>query len=226
MKKHTAVYSIAALLVLISAFFIACSDSAPQLNSVTAVVVFEFSDATSAPKSRLSVFTEATDIQRVKELRAVHEESGLEWNISSPRKISGKDAKTWAGYTNLVAASGSTIPLGKYDITYVDDADRESESSFFINYPSSFTTAKSADFPAAFTNGYLENVALYTIDGTLLYYGKRKNNWNTNSAILQEFQIADTMRICYSSLSGAVVCMMPSQKMTQTKTQSETENGN
>ena len=213
--KHRYSFTVAAA-ILFAIIFSACSDSAPQVTSVTPVIVFEFKDDSSAPKMRLSVFAETTDVQRVKELRAVHEESGIQWTIASPRKIGGKDAKTWAGYTNLVPASGSVIPLGKYTITYEDASERECDASFFITYPSTFVESKASDFPNLFMNNFSENIALYAIDGTLLYYGKRKSGWGSNEAIVRDYMIADNMRICYTSLSGNVVCMMPVVSLNKT----------
>lgn len=216
MRHHTSFTVIAALFVSGAFFLASCSDTTPQVTSVTPVVVFEFQDSTSAPTMRLSIFAETTDVQRVKELRAVHEESGIQWRIASPRKISGKDAKTWAGYTNLVPASGSVIPLGKYTITYEDASERECEASFFITYPSTFVKSKAYEFPGLFMDNYTENIALYAIDGTLIYYGKRKSGWGTNANIRQDYMIADSMRICYTSLSGGVVCMMPALTLNAT----------
>ena len=177
MGRHSVTNSVISLLILISGCLFSCSDSTPQISSVTAIVIFDFNNATDAPSSRLSLFTETTDVQRVEEIRAVHEESGIEWRIAAPRKIGNLNMRTWAGYTNLVPVTGSAIPMGKYTVTYEDAVERECESSFMVNYPDSFMKSKSTDFPKAFTNGCIENIALYTIDGSLLYYGNKKKNW-------------------------------------------------
>lgn len=208
----------AVFFIFLMAMLSSCSDTAPQISSVNAVVIFDYEDETNVPKSRISVFAETSEVQRVKELRAVHEASGLEWTVTSPRKIGGKDARSWAGYTNLVAASGSTIPTGKYNLYYEDAAERECESSFMVGYPSTLTKSKASDIPGIFTNGYTENIALYGSDGTLLYYGKRKVEWSSKNAIRGEFQLAEKMRICYSISNGTVVCMLPPISLVEDKT--------
>jgi len=212
--KHFAVCLTAFLFLLISSFVAtSCSDAASQVTGVTAVMVFDFADTTSEPAERLSLFAETDDVQRVKSIRAVHEKSGIEWNVQAPRKIGGHDSKTWAGYTNLVPASGSTIPQGKYQLIYEDAAEHESDVFFNVSYPLGFPEKRASDFPAAFMNGCVENIALYSPEGSLIFYGRRKTNWKDDAAIANEYSAAQTMRICYTSVGGAVVCMMPPVKI-------------
>jgi hypothetical protein len=216
MKRVVRFISIIFFLFLSTVYFNSCSDSEPIITSVSDTVIFEFNNETSAPQMRLSLFTSVDQIQRVRELRAVNETTGLTWTIDSMRLIAGKNNKYWAGYTNLVAASGSTLPTGKYTITYEDAAERECETAFSISYPKEFADKKAADFPAAIKTAYVENVAIYAADGTLLYFGKKRENWSSDKMIKMDYALADNKRVCYSIYNNTVVCMMPAKKFENT----------
>ena len=125
-----------------SVLFFACSDSVPQLSSVDSVVIFDFSDSKSRPEMRLSVFAETTnEIQRAESIKAVHESSDLMWVCNSPRKISGADNKTWAGYTNFVPAYGTALPVGQYTLYYTDATANECIGNFTVSYQADFFTS-------------------------------------------------------------------------------------
>lgn len=205
------------ILILFSfvSLFLSCSDSTPTINSVVSSVIFQFDDETSFPATRISLFASTNEIQRVEQMRAINETTGLVWNIAAPRKFQSKDNVSWTGYTNLVPASGSSIPMGRYDLFYTDSAERECDANFYISYPKDYIEKKASDFPGAIQSTYTTNVALYTVDGSLLFYGKKKKTWSTNEMILKDYMLADTMRICYGVSNDSVIIMMPRNKIRQ-----------
>lgn len=202
--------------MLVGALFVSCADSVPQLQSVTPVVVFDFSDG--APSMRLSVFAEvSSDVQRVKEVRAIHKDSGLVWICREPQKFSANNAgRKWAGCTNFVAASGSYIPQGEYTLWYEDAAERETEDSFSVFYPENLLSCKAESIPEAFTESYKQYIALYNSDGVLIFYGERKREWKTLGDVTKKYAAAVTFRVCYELNGGTVECLMPAVELSET----------
>lgn len=200
-----------------------CADSAPVINSIQTSVVFEFKDDVSLPEQKLSLFIQTDEINRVEKIRAEHIKSGLEWNIFNTEKINTKDNKKWAGYTKLVPASGSTIPVGKYSVRYTDASDKECESFFIISYPNEYAEKKASDFPAAITDKYSNYLAIYAADGTLIAYERNKSKWTDFQSVKNEVPMAAKIRRCYIIDNGSIIIMMPfeTNKPKQMETKSE-----
>ena len=192
---------------------LSCSESDVHITGLFSSVVLDYSDWDSFPSSRFSVFVETSlDERAVSEIRAVHNQSGLEWHCKNPRIISTTKSSTWAGYTNFVAASGSTIPQGNYTLYYEDLAGEECQNIFSVSYPVELLETSAADFRNMRIDRE-ENIALYDADGLLLYYGERKESWITNSDIKKEYGVAEKIRICYRLYNGHTVCMMPEENL-------------
>ena len=193
--------------------FSSCSDSDIRITGLISTVVLDYSDWKSSPSSRLSLFVETSlDERTVNEIRAVHNQSGLEWHCKNPRIISASKNSVWAGYTNFVAASGSTIPQGNYTLYYEDLTGDECQNIFSVSYPVELLETSAVDFKNLRIDRE-ENIALYDADGLLLYYGERKESWRSNSDIKSEYGVAEKMRVCYRLYSGNTVCMMPEESL-------------
>jgi len=165
------------------------------------------------PTMRLSAFVQtAADERRVDFVRLVHDSSGLEWKCSSPRKIAENDASVWAGYTNFVPATGELIPQGQYSFYYNDMAGEESRTRFTIVYPETLPKTPANLFLSTFSSRD-EIMAVYDKDDTLIYFGKRKENWTSNNEIKSTYGLAEKIRICYKMNGGGVICMMPPQEL-------------
>ncbi len=205
--KFIVLFAALSILCLIS-----CSDSAPAINSIQTSVIFDFEDEESFPSQRLSLFIQTDEVNRLEKIQAEHLRSGLEWNVFDARKISSKDNKKWAGYTKLVPAYGSSIPVGKYSVRYTDAADKQCESFFAISYQNDFLEKKAADFPEAIKDKYSVYAAIYSADGTLISYERFKKKWSDMKSIRNEIPMADSIRKCYVINNGSVMIMMPFEK--------------
>lgn len=200
------------ILTLSVLVFISCSETTPVINSIQTSVVFDFADTENNPSQRLSLFIQTDEINRLEKISAEHLQSGLEWNVFDAKKISSKDSKKWAGYTKLVPAYGSSIPSGKYSVSYTDAADNKCESFFSISYQNDFLEKKASDFPEAIKDKYSVYVAVYSADKTLLSYERIKKKWTDIKAIRDEIPMADSIRKCYVINNGSVMIMMPFEK--------------
>lgn len=206
----------------------ACSDSNPYINSVSAIMVFDYADYENAPEQKLSVFIQPEEINRIEKINIQNEKSGLEWNILEPRRLAGKDDKSWAGYTNLAPASNDSIPSGKYTVTYQDAAQKKSSAEFTVYYHIDWLEKKASEFPEAISSSFSQYYAIYSVDKTLLGYERKKKNWQNPKDIKIDYPMADTYRICYSMNNNSSVIMMPeesfAEKTEEVQNKEETEN--
>lgn len=211
--RHTSTFiSLLAGTILLFSLF-SCSDSDSRITGLVSNIVLDWSDWESMPSARLSVFAETSlDERAVHEIRAVHNQSGLEWQCRNPRIIAASKNTTWAGYTNFVAAQGESIPQGSYTLYYQDMAGLECQSSFSVSYPYDLLSSTAAAFREMRIDRE-ENIALYDADGLLLYYGERKEGWTTNADIKKDYGVAEKIRVCYRLYSGNTVCMMPAENL-------------
>ncbi|MBR6296008.1 MAG: hypothetical protein IKR40_05985 [Treponema sp.] len=193
--------------------FFSCSSPDTRILNISSTVVFEFKDEENPPSCRLSVFTETSgDERRVSQIRAVHDASSLVWTCNLPRKFAGQKNVVWAGYTNFVPATGSLLPQGSYRLVYVDASGEETEGSFRVAYPEKLATSHFADYPQILS-GVEEIYAIYDIDGNLMYFDGKKENWKSSSDIKNDYGLADKFRVCYRINKGTVICMMPEEKL-------------
>lgn len=201
------------VLFLIPFFLFSCSSPDTKILNISSTVIFEFDDAEKTPGCRLSVFTETSgDERRVSEIRAEHEASSLVWKCRFPRKFTAQKKSVWAGYTNFVPATGSLLPQGRYKLVYVDASGEETEGNFSVAYPEKIAESHVADFPGIL-RGAEEIYAVYDVDGNLMYFAEKKENWKSSSDIKNDYGLADKFRVCYRINKGTVICMMPEEKL-------------
>ena len=198
--------------VILALFTISCSETEADVVSTSVSTVFDFADKESNPSVRLAIFLQVTnEVQRTESFTVSHEESGYSWTVAKPGIFSGLN-KNYAYSANLKAPEGAEIPTGLYSVTYTDAAGNQDEIKFSVNYKKELLTSNSETFREFLPNSN-ENIALYDDSGELLYMGKAKKTWTTNAAILKDYKLADTKRICYVSGGNSVVCMMPEEKL-------------
>lgn len=188
-----------------------CADSEPDLVVATGAMVFDYATDEDFPASRLAVFIQTeSEVQRVASILVENKETGYRWNITAPKLLKSGD-KQWACYTNLLPPENERIPTGLYGLQYTDAAGEEAESSFMVSYSEKLFDTKSGDVKSVITSAKEESVALYDKNNVLIYFGKRKNNWNSNANILRDYNTAVTVRHCIAADSNRVVCLLPAE---------------
>ena len=204
MKSYALLFAFTA-----SPLFFSCALSPPDVRSVRAASVFEYTDDVSYPRMRLAVFTEATsDVRRVESIRIVSNETGWEWKALGV-DIFESDAKMWAGYTNFVAPGDTAIPQGAYSLFYMDALGDEAKSSFSVFYPASLLHTRAGAAKDLLGNAAGERVAVYDAQDVLIYFDARKSEWSGNDALWQEMENASRMRLCFLNADKSVLCFMP-----------------
>ena len=205
------------------ALFVSCSNTNPDITTVTGSVVFDYADTENPPSVRLALFAQNTaEVQRADRLEARHIESNLVWKVKNPRIFSGSN-KNYAGYTNLLPREGQTIPQGAYDFLYVDAAGNEDSGRFMVTYPEELLTSKSSEARKLITKTLSDNLAIYDESGVLIFFNKRKKNWKTNNDIARELRNAYSIRQCLNTTDQTIICLMPPESLKDSAQESSHE---
>ena len=200
------------LVTILSLSFFSCSENEADVVSATASTVFDFSDNENPPAQRLAVFFQVSnEVQRTESFTVSHADSGYSWFVAKPGIFTGMN-KNYAYSVNLNAPEGEEIPTGTYSVIYTDAAGNEDSINFAVNYKKELLSSTAEKCREYLTNP-IENVAVYDDGGELLFMGKAKNSWKTNEAILKDYKLACTKRICYVTPGNSVICMMPEEKL-------------
>lgn len=187
-----------------------CAGDTAEISNATESLILEYSNSESFPESRLAVFIQPDNaVQRTEDFSVENLEHGYVWNVNSP-EIFEASGKQFAYCAELRPPDGEHFPKGNYRIVYNDAAGNSSEVIVQLDYDENILRKKSSEI-AGFISEKVENIALYDEMNELIYFGRRKNGWNSKSDMLKEYKNAFSMRICYSSPSNSLVCFMPEE---------------
>lgn len=190
--------------------FFSCAVDDAEISTASASLILEYSDEENPPETRLAVFVQTKNaVQRTDSFSAENLDSGYVWTVSSPEMFES-NGKQYAYSTRLKAPDGEKIPKGSYKIVYYDAAGNSSEFVVQLSYDDSLLEKKSSEIQNSI-NGRIENLAVYDEMNELVFFGKRKNSWTSNRAIQNEYKIAASSRVCFSSPSNSVICFMPEE---------------
>lgn len=194
--------------------FFSCAESDADITSASSAVIFDFSDNENPPSARLAVFLMlANEAQRTESFSVSHEDSGYTWFVAKPEIFSeNKNGKNYACSLNLVPPDGEDIPVGAYTVVYSDSAGNDDDAVFSVNYDEKLLSSTTANFKD-FLGSLTENIAIYDDSDELLFMGKAKKAWTSNAAILKDYKLADTKRLCYVTAGNAIICLMPKEKL-------------
>lgn len=171
--------SLCAIFIL-GILFIGCSNSAPNIISVDAKVVYDFETEASSPVQKLNVFLRMdSDVRRIDCMTVYHKETGYRWVIHNPL-ISQSDNIYYAGFTNLSGASqnGEALPQGEYSVFYIDASGRECYGEFSIKFDADPQELKATEVMKNYDSStQFFHVGLYSDDAILIYYGAPKKDW-------------------------------------------------
>lgn len=189
-----------------------CSDSTPQLISVQPVVVLEYADSASLPKSSISLFILAGSApQRAASVMVKKRDSSLTWYDSAPH-IFTVGTNKYICSKNICPPYKRHVQKGSYELTYTDLAGNEVNTSFNINFNEKVLSAHMADVNSFFTNS-VEFVAVYDKSDELLYFSTPKSYWTTDDEMMKELKSAVSKRKCFLADNNTVLVMCASEKL-------------
>lgn len=200
------------LLSLFSLAFFSCAQSDSPVSSAFGTVIFDYKDSDSSPSLRLAVFLEINgEAQRAESFCVRNDEQKCSWNVRKP-VIFASGSKNYVCSLFLSQAQNVGIIGGNYQVSYYDAAGNVSSADFFVEYDSSLLSSTAKDFRKSLPDSK-EKVALYGEDKELLYMGDFKGTWKDDEAILRDYKLAQSKRICYVTPNNSVICMMPEEKL-------------
>ncbi len=215
--------------------FFSCSNTAPGIITTDCKLVFDYEDEKSFPVQKLNVCLKMdSDVRRVENINIYHSKSELRWVVLNP-VITQADNYYYAGYTNLqsVPQMAETIPDGEYTVCFMDSAGREGYSKFDIQYDREFASMKLSQFLDDLKSHEPKiYVGIYSHDGTLLYYGVSRKEWNVTRnyeninelMIFSQYKEAEMFRVFYHLDNN--VFIMPKVMKSEKSTPSEKDYNN
>lgn len=199
---------------LLIILFISCSQVSPEINEVNYSVIFEYLDNENLPEARLCVFTEnESDVRRCERMIVNSLESGYIWDFDDLTFAEDENLQ-WCGSTNLVVPDNKMIPSGNYKVTIVHADEKENCVMMTVDYDSEFYNLTSEQVEAEMKkNNGIKYVVIYNKEDTIIYYGERTAELNTNRDIWNMYRDAVYFNDIWFTPGQFLICIMPRQKV-------------
>jgi hypothetical protein len=195
--------------------FISCSQNTPEVYSTDYSVVFDYSDETTAPSARLTVFVSSgSDVRRYQRIKIKSLENGYCWDTQNITKLEADDIQ-WAGCTNLVAPENEELPSGQYEITYFNADEKECTVNLDVHYDLGLydvLLSGLADYMAEKRG--IEKIAVYDKQHIMIYFGDRTEELKTTRDIWNRYKEAEYYQVIWYAANGTVLCIEPEKPVT------------
>lgn len=217
MNKTFSGYKILIILVFVAIQFalISCSQNTPELSTTDYSVIFDYAGNDELPAARLSIFAASgSDVRRYERLRIKSIDTGLCWETDSISLLENDDVQ-WAGCTNLVAPEDEKLPVGRYEITYINADEKECTVSLDVRYDVDFydvVLSGLADYMAEKRG--IEKIAIYDKEHILIYFGNRTEEFRTTRDIWNTYREAEYYQVIWYTRDGRVICIEPEKPVT------------
>lgn len=197
------------LLAAFSIFLFSCSDNEPKVISTSGYMLLDFQDEESLPTQRLAIFVEtSSDVHRAETLTVTSRNNDFQWKCDNP-VIFSNDRRQWAGCVEFVSPYNTQIPDGLYDVKYIDAQEKEFASFISVNYSKDFLNLKASEVVSKISGRYREQIAVYTSENTLCYYGDIKESWKDEKKIFTSNTDSAWYRKTISVVGSNLICLMP-----------------
>lgn len=209
MRKNSLKKIIGSVFVLIFGLMIfSCSDSSPQIISVQPIVVLDYAEYNSLPKSSISLFIlTGSAPQRAASVKIEKNDADFTWYDSAPQ-IFTVGTNKYVCSKNICPPYRSAVQKGRYELTYSDLAGNEVNSAFNVNFNEKVLSASSEEVRSFFGNS-IEFLAVYDEAGDLIYFAAPKSYWTSDNEIINELKTAFSKRKCFLADNNTVLVKMP-----------------
>ena len=211
-------------IVLISVFFISCSQNTPELSITDYSIIFDYGNEKDLPAARLSVFAASdSDVRRYEKIRVTSLDTGYIWETEDLERLENDDVQ-WAGCTNLVAPENEKLPVGKYEITYYNADEKECTVNLDVRYDIGFydvVLSGLADYMAEKRG--IEKIAIYDKEHILIYFGNRTEEFRTTRDIWNVYRDAEYYQVIWYTRDGRVICIEPEKPVVPEKNAEDNE---
>lgn len=201
-------------LIIFAIIFASCSNSLTELSNASLTVVYEYQNSQNYPTARLTVFVSPSEnVRRVEKLKLSSLENNYEWETYDVLQIQN-GSKYYAGYQNFVMPEGEKFPQGDFEIYYTEADDDESSCLARLDYNTDFYELNAEDaLQVLKTQRFVEKIAIYDINSTLIYFGDYEKDIKTTEGLLKKYKSAYSTKKIWTSLNDSVFCIFPLEKL-------------
>ena len=196
--------------------FISCSQVTPELSSTDYSIIFDYEDKNEElPAARLSIFAASgSDVRRYERIKIVSLDTGYCWETDNISRMENDEIQ-WAGCANLAAPEDEKLPVGRYEITYINADEKECTVSLDVRYDLDLydlVLSELADYMAE-KHG-IEKIAIYDKEHILIYFGNRTEQFRTTRDIWNTYREAEYYQVIWYTRDGRVICIEPERPVT------------
>ena len=198
------------LITAISLFFISCSQVTPEISVTDYSIIFDYENEESQPSARLSVFAaSSSDVRRYEKIRITSVDSGFSWETDKLARMENDEVQ-WAGCTNLFAPEDEKLPLGRYEITYINADEKECTVSLDVRYDVDIYEVLLSGLSEYMAEKRgIEKIAIYDKEHILIYFGNRTEEFKTTRDIWNNYREAEFYQVIWYTRDGRVICIEP-----------------
>lgn len=216
MQHHSRSYILISLIfAALTGLFMSCSQNLPEPLSTDYSVIFDYTDETTQPSARLSIFaTSNSDVRRYQKIKITSVESGYCWETDVLAQLSYDDNQ-WVGCTNLVAPENETLPSGTYEVTFINADEKDYKLTVDVKYDIGFYDVLLPALPEFMSNKRgVQKIAIYDKEHIMIYFGDRTEEFNTTRDIWNKYREAAFYQIIWYAGAGTVICIEPEKPVT------------
>lgn len=194
---------------------VSCTQVTPELTQSDYSVIFDYEEEEAFPTVRFSLFMcSDTDVHRYERIRIKALETGYVWDTDSIA-ILESEGMQWAGCTNLVAPENEKLPSGTYEVTYYNADEKECSVKLEIKYDMDFYDVVFSALPQVMKEKHgIEKIAIYDKEHILIYFGDRKEEFQTTRGIWNVYREAETYQVIWCTRDNSVLCIGPEEAVT------------
>jgi hypothetical protein len=171
--------------------------------------VFEFTDDRSTPHMFAYLLVHPTsDVGRIQSLTLVQLSTDYQWLITRPETMTARDG-IWVSGARLAPENPTGFVEGNYEVIYTDTSDRVARLSLTLRYESGYLTTTTATFMQLMPANAVTNLAVYDVDGQLLYFGPRSDDISDNDSLKRKFPDIITWREVVSVPDNTMAVLLP-----------------
>jgi hypothetical protein len=171
--------------------------------------VFEYADDVAPPRMYAYLLVRpASDVARIQSLTLRQPATGFQWLITQTAAMTVRDA-TWVTGARLAPEDPAGFDEGEYEVIYTDSSDRVSRLVTTLNYVPDYLTSTTATFRELMSENATAKLAVYDVEGQMLYFGPRSDDLADADAIKRRYPDYFSWREIVSPPNNAVAAVLP-----------------
>jgi hypothetical protein len=172
--------------------------------------VFEFTEGREHPQMYAYLLVRpSSDIARLDTLTLVQPSTGYHWVIHEPVTMTVRESSWVSGAKLAPEDPAEGFTEGDYTVVYTDSSERVSQIEVPLNYVPDYLESTTATFQTLMPGNATAKLAVYNVEGHLLFYGARTDELQTDDAIKARFPAVFSWREIVSPPNNATAVLLP-----------------